>query len=650
MLLAVTTGVRAQSPAPICPPIISDNLYAFDALPQDEFAFDVAVDGDLAAVSAILAPRGPTPEVGAVYIYKRAGEFWVIDTKIDPDDGREGDRFGNAVALDRDTLVIGAPRKDSFIGENTGQAYVFERKPNGWILAARLRLDNLPVEAQFGLDVDISGESIVIGAPASNDAAGAAYIFQRGFGGEWALKAQLTDPTPAPNQAFGESVAIDEAGGVAIVGARYVLGPAGGQQGVAHVYARTGLGWTLEATITPQQPNGSDVFGWPVDIQKDTAILGSVQGSGAQPFSGAAYIFQRTAPSTWTQIAKLAPTDGTFLDYFGYSVSLDDDVAVVGAIFDGGSAGIGQGAAYLFRRENGVWAQYHKFVPPDAEPNNFLGRSAVVRDNQVLVGSYIFQGGEYAGDTAYVLDLNGQPPSLVLPPVDVTVVAGEPTRFSAQAGGTPPWVYAWQFNGAAVSDGPRILGSRTETIVFDPALESDAGTYRLSVSNYCGSMLSQPVTLTVLPCLAIQQHPQNTSVTSGSSASFSVQSSGPAGRDFQWFRNEVPLSNSAQVSGATGPTLTINPVDTGTAGTFKVRITAPCGTAISQNATLAVAPAVCQGDANRDGTVDFVDITAVLANFGNSYATGTGQGDANGDHAVGFLDITTVLANFGNQC
>jgi hypothetical protein len=648
--LLTAAAALGQAPAPICPPIIADNLYAFDAQPMDEFAFDVAIDGDTAAISAILAPRGPTPEVGAVYIYKRSGDFWVLELKLDPDDGREGDRFGTSVALEGDTLVIGSPRKDSFIGEDTGQVYVYERKPSGWFLVSRLRLDDLPPEAQFGLDVDVSGNSIVIGAPAGNEGTGGAYIFQRGFDGEWALKAQLADPSPAAGQAFGESVAIDEAGGVSVVGARYVPGPAGGTQGAAYVYARTGEGWILEASLTPQSPNGNDVFGWPVDIQKDTVILGSVQGSGVQPFSGCAYIFQRTAPATWSQIAKLAPGDGTFLDFFGYSVSLDDDVAVVGSIFDGGPAGIGQGSAYLYRRSNGAWSQYAKFVPADAEPNNFLGRSAIVRDGQALIGSYIFQGGEYTGDTAYVLDLGGEPPSFVLPPASATVVAGERALLNAKPGGTPPWVYSWTFNGAAMSDGPRVLGSRADLLILDPALESDAGTYRISISNYCGTLLSQPVTLTVLPCLGIQQHPQSVTAVSGTSATFSVESSGPADRTYQWYRNDGVLANSVQVNGATGPTLNISPVDAGTAGTFKVRITAPCGQTFSQGATLVVTPAVCHGDANRDGGVNFVDITSVLATFGNTYPGGTGQGDANGDGVVGFLDITTVLANFGNQC
>jgi hypothetical protein len=62
------------------------------------------------------------------------------------------------------------------------------------------------------------------------------------------------------------------------------------------------------------------------------------------------------------------------------------------------------------------------------------------------------------------------------------------------------------------------------------------------------------------------------------------------------------------------------------------------------------APAVCQGDANGDLTVNFSDVTSVLANFGTSYAPGTGPGDADASGVVNFTDITTVLANFGTSC
>jgi hypothetical protein len=62
----------------------------------------------------------------------------------------------------------------------------------------------------------------------------------------------------------------------------------------------------------------------------------------------------------------------------------------------------------------------------------------------------------------------------------------------------------------------------------------------------------------------------------------------------------------------------------------------------------AVAPP-CIGDADGNRSVNFTDITAVLANFGTDYTT-TGPGDADINGTVNFTDITTVLANFGTNC
>ena len=634
---------------PVCPPTETDRLFALDAMPLDEFAFDLAIDGDTAAVSAILAPRDEKSATGAVYVYKRVDGFWLLEAKLLPDDGRDGDRFGTSVALDGDTLIVGSPLKDGPNGEDEGQAYIYERRDAEWGLVARLTLPDLGPEALFGNDVDISGIAAIVGAPGVADATGGAFIFERGDGGVWDLKWTLQDPSPGMLQAFGESVAIDDNTETAAVGARFVPGDAGPQQGAVHVYTRQPQGWLIEATLRHSPANGQDTFGWPIGLEKDRVIAGAPQASGNSPFTGAAYVFERDE-GVWSQKAKLAASDGTFLDYFGYSVAIDDDVAVVGALFDSGPAGLGQGSAYFFRRVNGVWGQYSKFVPPDAAANNFLGRSAVVRDGQALIGSYLFQGEGYVGDTAYVLDLGGDTAAIAAGPIGLTVTAGERAEFRVQAQGTPPFVYQWRRDGAVIGSGPRYFGQGSDSFTIAPALESDAGSYSVTVTNYCGGVTSAAVLLQVLPCVRVNTQPASQVVPFGTVVTFGVEASGADGLSYRWLFNGQELQDGVYVSGAQSPSLRVGPARQTESGRYSVRITAGCGTTTSAEATLVVRPQVCVGDANRDGMVNFADVTSVLSTLGATFGDSTGWGDATGDGVVNFNDVTFVLANMGVAC
>ena len=148
--------------------------------------------------------------------------------KLLDSNGSSSDRFGFSVALDGDTAVVGAYQDDyGSYNDDPGTAFVFDRDQGGtdsWGLMATLRASDPGNDAQFGWSVAIDGDTIVIGAPGDdeNDAfAGAAYVFYRDEGGadQWGQKVKITPGDAAEGDLFGYSVAID--GDTIVVGARY---------------------------------------------------------------------------------------------------------------------------------------------------------------------------------------------------------------------------------------------------------------------------------------------------------------------------------------------------------------------------------------------------------------------------------------------
>lgn len=136
----------------------------------------------------------------------------------------------------------------------------------------------------------------------------------------------------------------------------------------------------------------------------------------------------------------------------------------------------------------------------------------------------------------------------------------------------------------------------------------------------------------------------------GAPGSFSVEvtAEGTEPLAYQWLRDGVPLEDGGNVSGSTSPFLLIDPITTHDSGLYEVIVSNDCGE--DQQSIGITVFAACPGDADRNGMVNFADVTSVLANFLMNYLPGSGIGDANVDGIVNFADITNVLANFGAAC
>jgi hypothetical protein len=223
-----------------------------------------------------------TPQRGAAFVYSDSGAGWMQVATLAAPDAAAYDQFGAAVAIDGDTIVVGAPRKQVGDNDQQGATYVFTRNGAAWTFATRLTADDGASDDEFGQSVAISEDTLLVGAPGTSNSdisGGAVYAFHRNDG-TW-TQSQRFIAADSTNWVvdLGESIALQ--GHTAVVGAP--LGEAAnGSAGLAYVFAETGGVWTRTGTMSYPE-SGSDMptdVGWSVAVSGPTALVGSLNING----------------------------------------------------------------------------------------------------------------------------------------------------------------------------------------------------------------------------------------------------------------------------------------------------------------------------------------------------------------------------------
>ncbi len=359
-------------------------LIASDKVKGDQFGEAVSVSGDVAIIGAPSHTAGGRNS-GAVYIFGVDENAWTQQTKLFDTKTATEDQFGSAVAISRNTAIVGA-RQDDDAGRNSGAAYIFVRLKQDWNQQAKIVPSDGETGDVFGYSVGISGDTSIIGAYGDDDAApegGSAYIFV-GSGANWTQQAKLIVNDTAPLDHFGAAVAID--GDTAIVGA-HGRDDAGRDSGGAYIFVRNGTTWTQQAFLTANDGVEEDMFGFSVSISGETAIVGAHRNDAVGIESGAAYIFVRNG-TTWTQQAKLTAGDAAIGDEFGYAVDINKDDVIIGAVKDD-HAGIDAGSAYVFVRTQRGWIQQVKLTASDAETDDQFGVAVSMSGERAVVGAWL---------------------------------------------------------------------------------------------------------------------------------------------------------------------------------------------------------------------------------------------------------------------
>ena len=346
---------------------------AFDAgaipestvLPLAEEATVIALDGDTLVVGAPYAPVSSAQQVGRAFVYLREGTNWTQQAELIPsqDDRAAFDEFGSAVAVSGDTVVIGARRQNS----DQGAAYVFVRNGTTWSQqATKLTASDGAAGHGFGAAVAISGDTAVIGAGGAN----ASYVFKR-VGTSWTEQPKLAGTA---GDGFGCAVAI--AGDSALIGAPSQTSNAG----AAYVFKSNAGDWSSPTSTRLTASAGANAYlGYAVDLAGRYALLGAPGQTGS---TGAAHVFYFNG-TTWSPQAALIVTGGAAGDRAGLTVNLGGEAADV-ALLGAPGATSNQGAAHLFTRGSGgnatAWtaAASNPLTATGGASGDALGRSVAL--------------------------------------------------------------------------------------------------------------------------------------------------------------------------------------------------------------------------------------------------------------------------------
>lgn len=389
-----------------------------------------------------------------MYVFVRDGATWSQQAYIKGSNNFDDDRFGTAVAISGDTLVVGAPRDDSDSisingssnnnADEAGAAYVFRRTGTLWFEDAYLKASNTNAGDLFGTTVAVDGDTIAVAAPgeASNAtgvngteldnsaaAAGAVYVFVK-VGSTWQRQAYIKATNTDAGDEFGAALAIS--GDTLAVGAEAEASSGTGTTGdpsnnsatfagAAYVYVRADGSWAPQAYIKASNTASNDRFGFSVSLASDSLAVGALledsaalgidgdQTSDAATFSGAVYVFVR-AGSAWSQQAYIKASNTGSQVRFGGRVALVGDLLAVAAL-DEASAATGvdgdqsdnsaseSGAVYLFARRGATWTQHSYLKASNTFQNLAFGSGLAIGPDAIVVGA--------TGDASSATGING---------------------------------------------------------------------------------------------------------------------------------------------------------------------------------------------------------------------------------------------------
>ena len=334
---------------------------------QSGFGFAVSISGRPGRTSADYAIIGAPGDddagknAGAAYIYAFNAKDWKQEVKLTAVDAEAGDAFGYVVSVDGTTAAVGAP-KDDDAGSNSGAAFVLVRDANRWKQHAKLIPKDLAKSDALGEAVDIQGDTVIAGAPGHTHGgvrfAGAVYVFVRD-GDAWKEQAKLTADDAAPSDRFGVSVGIE--GDTVIVGS--LLNDAGGKKdaGAAYIFVRDGNNWKQQAKLIAPKKRKGDHFGAAVATTGKISVVGAPLREEGGLGAGAAYSFVNV-DGVWKNAETVVPEGAAPNLVFGSAVAISGDTIVVaGGAAPEVAAGFGNGtAAYVYSGEK------HFGTPPFA--------------------------------------------------------------------------------------------------------------------------------------------------------------------------------------------------------------------------------------------------------------------------------------------
>ena len=368
-----------------------DNPTAYSTSANDYFGKSVSIDGNYAIVSAYAEDDASGADSGKAYIFNvtTGALLWTLDNP-NAYNTSAYDNFGWSVSIDGNYAIVAVFNEDDAGGTSSGKAYIYNvttgsllwtlNNPNAYSTSATDR---------FGQSVAISGNYAIVGALLEDDAGGAdsgkAYIYNVTTGALlWTLDNPNAYDTSASDN-FGYPVAIS--GNYAIVSAAYEDDASGTTSGKAYIFNVT-TGALLRTLDNPNAYSTSlnDQFGYSVAISGNYAIVGATgEDDTGGLSSGKAYIFNVTTGALVWTLDNPNAYGTSAVDYFGYSVAISGNYAIVGAYWEDDAGGADSGKAYIFDVTTGalLWTLDN----PNTSANDNFGSSVAISGNYAIVGA-----------------------------------------------------------------------------------------------------------------------------------------------------------------------------------------------------------------------------------------------------------------------
>ena len=342
---------------------------ALAGISKGPYGSPLGLAGTFAAIGSEFAGTA-----GAVHLFAQREGRWEPAVVLEPPLGRADERFGTALVLADERLVVGAFGTRREDGVASGSLYVYELT-DGWRLQARLFPEGLSQPEYFGVALAADGERILAGAPEAADhgsRSGAVYIFRRDAAGSdgWVQEARLLpDPTGAALGEFG--------GAVALRGDTALIGVPGHAR--VDVFRREGDAWRLAERLSGERTSR---FGSALAIAGDSVLVGAPYWPGATIPRGAVHVFER-GEGHWKETATITQSTSSTLG-FGSSVDVDDELAAIGSL---GYLGVYPSHGTWFVQRSGDGWGLPQPVVPLASPASFsLGNVVALADRRLLVG------------------------------------------------------------------------------------------------------------------------------------------------------------------------------------------------------------------------------------------------------------------------
>ncbi|MFT5358937.1 MAG: hypothetical protein ACI9KE_006178, partial [Polyangiales bacterium] len=283
------------------------------------FGISVAIEGDRAVVGAYFDSTRGT-RAGAAYTFTRAAGTWSLEQQLLGTLTDAEDRFGTSVAIDGDTIAVGATGRATI-----GAGHIFVLGATWTEQATIIREGAWTVSDNFGRSVALEGDTLAMGASGENGRRGAAYVFVRDAADAWSQQARITHPTPVGSDDYGSDVGLE--GERLAVGAESEETGGAAQTGTVSVYLRTGTTWTREAYLVNNLGEHRHM-GARLDFVGTRIVAGAPISISRSATPGYAYVWGRVG-TTWTLRTLLEVPGSVFGEYWGRDVAFSGQWAIL---------------------------------------------------------------------------------------------------------------------------------------------------------------------------------------------------------------------------------------------------------------------------------------------------------------------------------